>query len=39
MAKKVRDDEDYDDEIEDNDTEFDTKFVEKEEEDPSVPAV
>ena len=33
MAKKVREDEDYDDEIEDNDTEFDTKFVETEEEE------
>jgi len=33
MAKKVRDDEDFDDEIEDNENEFDTKFVETEEED------
>ena len=33
MAKKVRDDEDFDDEIEDNDTEFETKFSETEEEE------
>ena len=30
MAKKVRDDEDFDDEIEDNDSDNDTKFVETE---------
>jgi hypothetical protein len=33
MAKKVRDDDDFDDEIEDNDVEFEKKIVETEEEE------